>query len=428
MSIMVVASIVDTSIVRLSAFTGGLAPNWNLIAFSILVLIYSVGQYVILNFIKEKIEISKIKPANTIHKIVSIIQWIIISMLVIIVLQMIFTSSYSLLFLKLIALISCGLSIVILAFLAKKFFVWFRSSRDIVMISYAIAMLILTVNILFMVVYVIDMLNSREDYTRYTQNPVINVTNASNVFNTTYFVSSIFSFIMVWVTTVFLLRYYSKRIGSAKYWILVSAPLFYFLAQFQLIFFDLFESFRLSDPTLFAITFTLLVTMSKPIGGVLFGVAFWVVSRRVGKHAIKDYLLVSGFGIMLLFASNQATTLIFAPYPPFGLVTTSLIGLSSYLLLVGIYSSAMSISRDTELRKFITTVTEREIKLLGNIGFAQVEQELVTKIIPLAQLQALKMEQESGVKTSFTDSDLKDYLEKILTEVRNTSQNKESGA
>lgn len=428
MSIMVVASIVDTSIVRLSAFTGGLAPIWNLIAFSILVLIYSVGQYVILNFIKEKIEISKIKPVNTIHKIVSIIHWIIISMLVIIVLQMIFTSSYALLLLKLIALSSCGLSIVILAFLAKKFFVWFRSSHDIVVISYALAMLILTVNIFFMVVYVIDMLNSREDDTRYTQGPVSNVTNASNIFNTTYFVSSIFSFILVWVASVFLLRYYSKRIGSAKYWILVSAPLFYFLAQFQVIFFDLFESFRRSDPTLFAITFTLLITMSKPIGGVLFGVAFWVVSRRVGKHAIKDYLLVSGFGMMLLFASNQSTTLIFAPYPPFGLVTTSLIGLSSYLLLVGIYSSFMSISRDTELRKFINTVTEREIKLLGNIGFAQVEQELVTKIIPLAQLQALKMEQEFGVKTSFTDSDFKHYLEEILTEVRNTSQNKEPGA
>jgi hypothetical protein len=100
------------------------------------------------------------------------------------------------------------------------------------------------------------MLNSREDNTRYTQSLVINVTNASNIFNTTYFVSSIFSFILVWVATVFLLRYYSKKIGTAKYWILVSAPLFYFLAQVQVIFFDLFESFRLSDPTLFALTFT----------------------------------------------------------------------------------------------------------------------------------------------------------------------------
>ena len=424
MSIMIVASIVDTSIVRLGAFTGGLAPIWNIIVFSILVVIYSVGQYVILHFIKQKIEISKIKPVNTIHKIVSMIHWIIISMLVIIVLQMIFTSSYTLLFLKLIVLTSCGLSVVLLAFLAKKFFVWFRSSHDVVVISYAIAMLILTVNIFFMVVYVIDMLNSREDDTRYTQSPVINVTNASNIFNTTYFVSSVISFILVWVATVFLLRYYSKRIGSAKYWILVSAPLFYFLAQFQVIFFDLFESFRRSDPTLFAITFTLLITMSKPVGGILFGVAFWVVSRRVSRHAIKDYLIVSGFGMMLLFTSNQATTLIFAPYPPFGLITTSLIGLSSYLLLIGIYSSAMSISRDTELRKFINTATEREIKLLGNIGFAQVEQELVTKIIPLAHFHAQKMEQETGVKTSLTDADLKQYLEEILTEVRNTSQNK----
>jgi hypothetical protein len=69
-----------------------------------------------------------------------------------------------------------------------------------------------------------------------------------------------------------------------------------------------------------------------------------------------------------------------------------------------------------------------EIKLLGNIGFAQVEQELVTKVIPLAHLQALKMEQESGVETSLNDADLKYYLGEILIEVRNTSQNKEPGA
>ncbi len=69
-----------------------------------------------------------------------------------------------------------------------------------------------------------------------------------------------------------------------------------------------------------------------------------------------------------------------------------------------------------------------EIKLLGNIGFAQVEQELVTKVIPLAHLQALKMEQESGVETSLNDADLKYYLGEILIEVRKTSQNKEPGA
>ena len=100
--------------------------------------------------------------------------------------------------------------------------------------------------------------------------------------------------------------------------------------------------------------------------------------------------------MILLFTSNQGTTLIYAPYPPFGLITTSLIGLSSYMLLVGIYSSAMSISRDTELRKFINTIADREIRLLGSIGFAQAEQELVTKVIPLARIGARKWNRKLG--------------------------------
>lgn len=170
---------------------------------------------------------------------------------------------------------------------------------------------------------------------------------------------------------------------------------------------------------MFGIIYTLIFSMSKPIGGILFGVAFWIVSRRVGKHAIKDYLVVSACGVILLFTTNQATNLIVVSYPPFGLVTAALIGLSSYMLLVGIYSSAMSISRDTELRKFIHTVAAKEIKLLDHIGSAQMEQELVTRVIPLVQRKASNMEQETGIKTSLTDGEMMQYLDEVLTEVRN---------
>jgi hypothetical protein len=191
------------------------------------------------------------------------------------------------------------------------------------------------------------------------------------------------------------------------------------LSQYQAIFFNLFDSFRLSDPTLFGIIFTLIFTMSKPIGGILFGIAFWIVSRRVSKHVIRYYLIVSAYGLILLFTSNQATSLIFAPYPPFGLVTVSLLGLSSYMLLVGIYSSAMSISRDTELRKFVHMVAAKEIEWLDRIGSAQVEQELITKVIPLVRHKAQNIEQETGIKSSLTDADVKQYLEEVLAEIQN---------
>ena len=52
------------------------------------------------------------------------------------------------------------------------------------------------------------------------------------------------------------------------------------------------------------------------------------------------------------------------------------------MLLIGIYPSAMSISNDSELRKFIGTVAMRESKILDSIGFAQMEHELIMKIAP----------------------------------------------
>ena len=46
------------------------------------------------------------------------------------------------------------------------------------------------------------------------------------------------------------------------------------------------------------------------------------------------------------------------------------------MLLIGIYSSAMTISQNSELRKYISTITVKEFKLLDSIGLAQVEQDL----------------------------------------------------
>lgn len=419
LSIMIAASIIDTSLIKLSVFTGGMTSIWNITAFSILVVIYTLGQYIILRFIKRKIEISKITAVHSVSKIISAIQYFLIAVLVLIILQMIFTTSYSLVLLEVVVWTNCGLSIILLGFLAKKFFSWFLSNRDIIVIAYALAMVILAVNIFFMAVFFTEVLNDHGDKIRYTKSPVTSVNNVSNVFNLIYVVSSVLSFIFVWLATVLLLRYYSKKIGTAKYWIIVTAPLFYFLSQFQSIFLNLFDSFRISDPILFGIIFTLIFTMSKPIGGILFGIAFWIASRRVTKYAVKDYLMVSAFGVVLLFTSNQITILIFAPYPPFGLITASLIGLSSYMLLIGIYSSAMSVSRDTELRKFIHTVAEKEAKLLDRIGYAQMEQELATKVIPLVHVKAQKIEQDTGIRTSLTDADIKQYLDDVLAEVKN---------
>jgi hypothetical protein len=55
-------------------------------------------------------------------------------------------------------------------------------------------------------------------------------------------------------------------------------------------------------------------------------------------------LLLPGF--ILLFISNQAIVLVEVPYPPFGLITASFMGLASYLILVGLYYTAISVGEE----------------------------------------------------------------------------------
>jgi hypothetical protein len=72
----------------------------------------------------------------------------------------------------------------------------------------------------------------------------------------------------------------------------------------------------------------------------------------------------------LIFSANQASTQVVGPYPPFGLVTVTVLNIAAYLMLLGIYSSATLVSANNNLRKSIYKPA-MESKLLGLIGDAE---------------------------------------------------------
>lgn len=81
------------------------------------------------------------------------------------------------------------------------------------------------------------------------------------------------------------------------------------------------------------------------------------------KNVVRNYMVISAYGLVLLFASNQAIVLVTAPYPPFGLASASFVGLSSYLVVAGVYSSAISVSLDLALRRTIRKSVADQSKL-----------------------------------------------------------------
>jgi hypothetical protein len=85
------------------------------------------------------------------------------------------------------------------------------------------------------------------------------------------------------------------------------------------------------------------------VGALLFGLTFWSTSSLINDNRVQKSFLFSSNGITILFGSIDIAPLQFTVYPPFGLVTEALIPFGSYLLVVGIFTSAKYASQDVDL-------------------------------------------------------------------------------
>ena len=201
----------------------------------------------------------------------------------------------------------------------------------------------------------------------------------------------------------------------------MAAPLIYFLSQFPATILKVFTPLIISDPMFYGTILTLFFALSKAAGGIIFGLGFWTLSRRFGADTvIRNYLVISAQGVILLFISNQGGFALIqsgTTYPPFGLATLSMLALSSYLLLIGISSSAISVSQDASLRKTIKKSLE-SLDLLDRIGTAEMEREIESRVLSMTKSQAQSLAEESGIEPSLTDDEMREYIDDVLVELK----------
>jgi hypothetical protein len=140
------------------------------------------------------------------------------------------------------------------------------------------------------------------------------------------------------------------------------------------------------------------------------------------KPYIKDYMIISGFGFILFFSAGQSVLTI-APYPPYGFATMSFFGLSTYLILVGLYSTAISVSEDIELRRHIKKSTQNEAKFLHSMGTAHMERELMKRMILKAREEQKELVNESGgVRSSLSEKDIINVVKEAEKDIKNEDE------
>jgi hypothetical protein len=235
-----------------------------------------------------------------------------------------------------------------------------------------------------------------------------------------YRIFSFLSFFSIWMTTAILMNNYREKPTNAiVYWILLSIPLVYFVITYfyQYIFGNILISYLTIDPVTVSILLGAFLTLSKPIGGLVFGVAFWKISRIISyERTIRTYMVISGFGIFLIFAANQATAQIVSPYPPFGLLSITVLNIGAFLMLLGIYNSATLVSANHNLRRLIRKHA-LESRLLDLIGQAEMNTEIRKTVKKITQKNVtLKMDKEA--KFDLDEKELIRYIDSVIRETK----------
>jgi hypothetical protein len=318
--------------------------------------------------------------------------------------------------------VSYGISATFIIWLSILFLSWYKSGRNFKVFLYFVAMVLIAFNLIMTSAFVTAKINDRPDRVGEFIGSSGDISGGRHAsLDIFYRISSFMAFFSIWVTTAILMNSYREKLFSPiLFWFILSIPLVYFLITFfyQLTLGKLLLSYLQSDPITVSIILSAFLSLSKPIGGLVFGVAFWNIARTVGyERNIKIYMIISGWGIFLIFAANQAAIQIVNPYPPFGLVTLTVLTTAGYLMLLGIYNSASLVSTNNSLRKYIRRHAMLRSNLLDLIGHAEMEkeiQETVTDIIESQEIQDIRTERE----VELDEKELRRYIDIVIKEVR----------
>jgi hypothetical protein len=234
------------------------------------------------------------------------------------------------------------------------------------------------------------------------------------------------------VAVAYFLRYFKDQIGRATFWTLIILPPVLFLTGIfvpQLL--TTGSEFVYTEPRF--LIFRVLGTAGWVGADFVIAFAYLLVAKTLGRqitssrNKIFNYLIIAALSTILVSpATNNWITN--NSYPPFGAIQRAFVVLASFLFSIGIYSVALSVAQDAELRDLARKYAN-EYALLDTLGNAQENVEIIRKVVKLIHKHADAMEKETGVESSMLDdNEVRQYLDLVIMEIREKKDDRTVGA
>jgi hypothetical protein len=306
----------------------------------------------------------------------------------------------------------------LLVIFAIRFVSWYRNKKhSIGILLYALAFLILATSEV-MAGFGSEYLLSQQDQmiTPQTKVEYANFPEGSvlNTFFAYYRYIDYSSFLFTLLASALLLYHYSKKTNAPLMTLIIALPILGYTATIL----DALNIYDTdSNPNL--VSYYIFQSLASISGGILFAFSFWFISKRLPESPVKTFLKVTALGFILLYISNHVDVTS-APYPPYGIISLSLLPLASYFVLFGLYSSALSLSQDITLRQHLRSMARNDKNLLSSIGTAQMETEVnraIGELKEVADEEEKELAEKTGIETPIAENEVEDYLKQVIEEV-----------
>ena len=372
---------------------------------------------------------------NRLYKATPIFLYALLVIFGAIIVEMVLFSQYSTYLLILIVLIS-AVAILFFGFRTFKFLSWFKSSvnkrHNIMILAFAVSSMLLCIS-----VTVSTALDTKElVFSRPPSiDPNFHSSNsmASRHLSSIELVIHLYGFLVPQVTAIaiaetvavaYFLRYFKDQIGRATFWTIIILPPVFFLT-------GVFGPQLLShsgDVMVYQLPrfliFRVIGTAGWVVADFVIAFAYILVAKTLGRQItssrkIINYLIIAAFSTILISptTNNWITN---NSYPPFGAIQRAFVVLASFLFSIGIYSVALSVAQDAELRHLARKYA-KEYALLDTLAKQQEDAEVtrIDKVVKVIHQHAVAMEKETAVESSMLDdNEVRQYLDLVIRETR----------
>ncbi|MFZ0326008.1 MAG: hypothetical protein WAL66_01775 [Nitrososphaeraceae archaeon] len=381
---------------------------------------------------------------NRLYKATPIFLYALLVIFGAIIVEMVLFSHYSTFLLILILLIST-VAILFFGFRTYKFLSWFKSSlnkrHNIMILAFAVSSMLLCISTTVAITLDIkELVVSRPP----SIDPNFNSSNsmASRHLTSIELIIHLYGFLVPQVTAIaiaetvavaFFLRYFRDQIGRAIFWtIIILPPVLFLTGVFG-------PQFLKSTGTVFVyadpkfLIFRVIGTAGWVLADFVIAYAYILVAKTLGReitssrNKIINYLIIAAVATILISptTNNWITN---NSYPPFGAIQRAFVVLASFLFSLGIYSVALSVAQDAELRHLARKYA-KEYALLDTLGSAQENAEIMGKVVKLVHKHADAMEKETAIESSMLDvNEVRQYLELVIMETRGKKDDRTVGA